>query len=64
MINKPELEPFTLRDQKDLRGHLSRPFKEKEKQWVMGSDQRSSSPMFSPKLSNTQNKPSEEFLLL
>ena len=40
MINKPELEPFTLRDQKDLRGHLSRPFKEKGKQWVMHSDQR------------------------
>ena len=40
MINKPELEPFTLRDQKDLRGHLSRPFKEKGKQLVMHSDQR------------------------
>lgn len=40
MIKKPELEPFTLRDHKDLRGHLSRPFKGKGKQWVMGSDQR------------------------
>ena len=62
MIKKPELEPFTLRDHKDLRGHLSRPFKEKGKQWVQ--IRSSSSPTLSPKLSNTQNKLSDEFLLL
>lgn len=63
MINKPKLEPFTLRDRKDLRGRLSRPSKEKGKQWVMHSDQRLIFP-YALKLSDTQNKLSDEFLLL
>lgn len=40
MTNEPELEPFTFRGQKDLRGHLSRQFKEKGRQWVEGPDHR------------------------